>query len=117
MSYSLNACQYNGTFQPKRLGNWEVPALRERDPTPRPPGFRTSTIVDDNGHLLAGTPKRMTSFSTGYESSSYKRWPVSTLEPNTGAATMGYKGIQTSYLPSSTIFLRNNPESDEFNYK
>ena len=51
--------------------------MRERAPMPRPPGFRTMTIVDDNGHLLPGTPKRMTSFSTGYEATSPKRWPVS----------------------------------------
>ena len=117
MAFSLKAAQYNDAFAPQRLCNWEVPALRDRTPLMRHPGYRTSVIVAENGHLLPGTPKRMTSFSTGYESSSYKRWPVSTLEPNTGAATMGYKGIQTSYLPSSTIFLRNNPESDEFNYK
>ena len=55
----------------------EVPAMRERAPTPRPPGFRTMTIVDDHGHLLPGTPKRMTAFSTGYEATAPKRWPVS----------------------------------------
>ena len=117
MSFSLNCQQYNNAFLPKRLGNWEVPAMRERAPMPRPPGFRTMTIVDDNGHLLPGTPKRMTAFSTGYEATSPKRWPVSPVPPFTGVATMGYKGIQTDYLPTSTIHLRNNPDSDEFNYK
>ena len=52
MSFTLNCQQYNNAFQPKRLGNWEVPALRDREPAPRPPGFRTTTVVDDNGHLL-----------------------------------------------------------------
>jgi hypothetical protein len=94
-----------------------VPAMRERAPMPRPPGFRTMTIVDDNGHLLPGTPKRMTAFSTGYEATSPKRWPVSPVPPFTGVATMGYKGIQTDYLPTNTVYLRNNPDSDEFNFK
>ena len=117
MSFTLNCHQYNNAFQPKRLGNWEVPALRDREPAPRPPGFRTTTVVDDNGHLLPEVPKRMTSFSTGYESVGYQRWPSSSLVPHSGAATMGYKGIQTTYLPSNTIYTRNNPDSEEFNYK
>ena len=24
---------------------------------------------------------------------------------------MGYKGIETSFLPSSTVYLKNNPDS------
>ena len=32
-------------------------------------------------------------------------------------SSLGYKGIQTTYLPTSTVFTRNNPDSDEFNYK
>ena len=111
MSFTLNAAQFNNSFTPKRLGNWEVPALRDRTPFARPPGFRTVPVVDDKGHLLPEVPKRMTSFSTGYEMTSHKRWPVSLLDPHGGAATMGYKGIQTTYLPSSTIFTRNNPDS------
>ena len=117
MSFSLNCAQYDKAFLPKRLGNWEVPAGRERDPTPRPPGFRTEIIVADNGHLLPGTPKRMTSFSTGTTANKNSRWPVSRNAPFAGVATMGYKGIQTDYLPTSTVYLRNNPDNDEFNYK
>ena len=30
---------------------------------------------------------------------------------------MGYKGIQTDYLPTNTVYIRNNPDTDEFNYK
>ncbi len=30
---------------------------------------------------------------------------------------MGYKGIPTGYLPASTVFLRNNPDSPEFNFR
>jgi len=117
MSFSLHAAQYDDAFSPKRLNNWEVPAMRVRTPLPRPPGHRTLTVVDDNGHLLPEVPKRMTSFSTGFESAGYSRWPTSSLAPFSGAGTMGYKGIQTTYLPSNTIYTRNNPDSEEFNYK
>ena len=67
MSFSLGCQQFNNDFVPKRLCNWEVPAMREKEPVVRPPGHRTQIIVDDDGHLLPGTPKRMTSFTTGYE--------------------------------------------------
>ena len=80
-------------------------------------GDRTEIIVADNGHLLPGTPKRMTSFSTGTTANLNSRWPVSRNAPFAGVATMGYKGIQTDYLPTSTVYLRNNPDNDEFNYK
>jgi len=109
--------QYNGAFKPTKLCNWEVAALRERYPAQRAPGHRTLTIVDDKGHLLPGTPKRMTSFTTGYEHTAPKRWPTTPTAPFAGVATMGYKGIQTTYLPTTTVYLRNNPDSDEFNYK
>jgi len=114
MSFSLHANQFNGAFKPVRLCNWETPAHREIMPANRPPGFRTEIIVDDNGHLLG--PKRMTSFTTGYEQTSQKRWPLAATAPYGGVATMGYKGIQTDYLPTSTVFTRNNPDLDEFNY-
>mmetsp|Transcript_76600 Transcript_76600/g.151848 ORF Transcript_76600/g.151848 Transcript_76600/m.151848 type:complete len:118 (-) Transcript_76600:283-636(-) len=117
MSYSFTAQQYDSAFQPKRLCNWEVPAFRVVDPPTRPPGFRTTAIVSDNGHLLADVPKRMTSFVTGYEGTAPKRWPTDPNAPFTGVATMGYKGIQTDFLPTSTVYMRNNPDTDEFNYK
>ena len=113
MSFSSSALQYNSAFKPVSLCNWEVSANREIKPVARPPGFRTVFIVDDNGHLLG--PKRLTSFTTGYEGSSSKRWPRASTAPHGGAATMGYKGIQTHYLPTSTVYMRNNPDSDEFN--
>ena len=71
-------------------------------------------IVHDNDHLIGA--KRSTSFSTGLDPST-KRWPVAATPPFTGVATMGYKGIQTDYLPTNTVYLRNNPDSDEFNFK
>jgi len=118
MSASFPANQYERPFSPKSLCNWEVPANRLATPAPRAPGFRTTTIVDDNGHLLPGVTKRMTSFTPTVTYSTHKsRWPSASYAPFSGAATMGYKGIQTDYLPTTTVFMRNNPDSFEFNYK
>jgi len=76
--------------------------------------------VTDNGHLLPPTmKKRDSAFATGYERSQSARWPehmVMSGDPSGGAATMGYKGIETSYLPRSTIFTKNNPDGPEINY-
>ena len=113
MSTSLNCQQFNSAYHPAtKLGNWEVPANhRVKDIiVSRPPGWRTQIIVDDNGHLLQGVPKRMTSFS-GTATSGSGRWPRDPTAPFGGSSTMGYKGIQTLYLPSSTVMPRNNPDS------
>ena len=115
MSNTYSAHQFDDAFRPSRLSNWEVPAFRASTPLARPPGFQTVPIVDDNGHILRDVPKRLTSFTTGYEGRVQGRWPTSATAPFGGASTMGYKGIQTSYLPSSTTYLRNNPDSDERN--
>ena len=50
MAFSLNCQQFNNAFMPKRLGNWEVPALRDRNPIPRPPGFRTTAAASSAQH-------------------------------------------------------------------
>ena len=115
MSSSFSAAQFNSAFSPTKLCNWEIPAIRER----KVPKFHpaktgmTPFIASDNGHLLRG--KKMTSFQTGYETSAPPaRWPEHTTLSSSsygGAATMGYKGIQTSYLPCQTVYLRNNPDS------
>lgn len=118
MSQAHAAMQYEASFAPKRLRNWEVPAVRTVSPTAKGAGFRTQTIVDDKGHLLVG-PKLMNSFNSGFGSSSPKRWPEAQkgpIVPFASRATMGYKGISTSYLPTSTVFLKNNPDSNEFNF-
>eukprot|EP00322_Chrysochromulina_rotalis_P003447 CAMPEP_0115829590 /NCGR_PEP_ID=MMETSP0287-20121206/1178_1 /TAXON_ID=412157 /ORGANISM="Chrysochromulina rotalis, Strain UIO044" /LENGTH=117 /DNA_ID=CAMNT_0003282863 /DNA_START=92 /DNA_END=445 /DNA_ORIENTATION=+ len=117
MAYSMHAAQYESNYKPKRLGNWEVPQFSTLIAQQRPPGYRTVCIVDDKGHLLSGIPKRMTSFTTGSESRSGGRWPLDATAPFGGASTMGYKGIATDYLPSSTTHLRNNPDSLEFTYR
>jgi hypothetical protein len=117
MAYSFKCAQFDAAYKPHRLGNWETPANREVQALTRPPGFKTEIIVDDNGHLIRGVPRRMTSFSTGYEGKQIKRWPISPMAPFSGASTMGYKGIQTDYLPTATVYLRNNPDSEEFNVR
>ena len=84
-----------------------------KTPVSKGPGGRTQFIVSDNGHLLPQAPKTMTSFSTGYETTTPKRWPDaqrSPIAPYGGAANMGYKGISTSYLPTSSVTLKNNPD-------
>lgn len=44
------------------------------------------------------------------------RWPAAPLAPTVPAATMGYKGIPTSYLPTTTVTIKNNPDTNETNY-
>jgi hypothetical protein len=119
MSTTHSAMQYNTSFAPKRLCNWEVPAVRATTPAAHGAGFRTQTLVDDKGHLLPGVPKMMTSFSTGYETTGSARWPTAQKGPSApfgGSAGMGYKGIITSYLPTSQVTTRNNPDTKETNY-
>ena len=118
MAYSFKCQQFDSAYLPHRLSNWETPVHRVKTPTTRPPGYKTECIVDDNGHLLKGVARRNTSFHTGFEASAHgTRWPVSALAPFGGVATMGFKGIQTHYLPTSTVYTRNNPDSDEFNVR
>ena len=109
MSSSFHCQQFDSGFAPKRLGNWEVPADRVKTPLARPPGWRTISIVDDNGHLLPGVSKRMTSFPAS--GASARRWPSDPNAPYGGVATMGYKGNQTAYLATSTVMVSNNPDS------
>ena len=155
MSTSYAASQFNASYSPKRLGNWEVrapaallpnqsrssrapshldavspsahsscsppqvPAIREVRPQADHPAARgpTQFITGDNGHLLG--KKKMTSFTTGYETNTPSpRWPMdkNTTVKYAGAATMGYKGIETTYLPTSTVMLQTNPGSPERTY-
>ena len=98
---------------------------REQSPAPSRPvkPKATTFIVLDNGHLLPTMKKRSSfsaSFRTGYEGMQSARWPGQTVnsgDPSAGAATMGYKGIETSYLPRSTVFTKNNPDGPGFNYR
>ena len=89
-----------------------------KTPAARLSGQSTEIIVDDKGHILPGKPKKMTAFPAPGVSSTI-RWPDSqqVQAPNSGGVTMGYKGIQTDYLPSSTITLPTSPGSGERLYK
>ncbi|KAL1515198.1 hypothetical protein AB1Y20_004259 [Prymnesium parvum] len=113
MSSSFSANQFDSAFLPKRLCNWETPAARMKTPVHKGRGFRTKTIVNENGHLTSSASKLNNSFSTGYESNGPKRWPDAQHTPNApygGSSSMGYKGISTSYLPISTVPIKNNPD-------
>ena len=60
-------------------------------------------IVDDRGHLLV--PKRPAAFVRDLPAwaASPPRWPAPSPALRAArAATMGYKGVQTSYLPRDT---------------
>ena len=121
------ASQYDSAFAPHRLGNWEVPSKGEKgvsegalQGTLRGRTGRTQFVADDNGHLKKGVGKKMTSFNPSLSSQAYMsssaRWPTANPTIRVGSkATMGYKGIVTSYLPSSTVSLQTSmvPGSQE----
>merc|ERR1712070_1252394 len=118
MSTTYKANQFDTAFRPKALCNWEVSGQQ----SPGPGGARQklgstgrdlSFICDDRGHLKPDVAKCE---QTATVSSDTIRWPTSPLAPRVPSPTVGYKGIQTSYLPTSTVHLRNNPGSAEFNY-
>ena len=112
MSTSYSANQFNSSFKPSSLNNWEVPGDgRQRTGCV---GRDLSFICDDRGHLSNRSPNSPNSFAQARADAT--RWPSSPHSPGPGSATMGYKGIITSYLPTSTVYLKNNPDSNEFNY-
>jgi hypothetical protein len=90
MSKLYTASQFEASYRPTRLGNWEVPA----SPRSRVPKARTSTtkfIVDANGHLLPGARTQASSFPDAKTPPTY-RWPEKTVlstDAYCGAATMG----------------------------
>ncbi|KAK9836935.1 hypothetical protein WJX81_000736 [Elliptochloris bilobata] len=113
MSTNCTAEQYDADFLPQRLNNWEVaraPGSGARRPQART--GRTQPVVDARGHLMPGVKRRHTAFVLSDEvwQHSSARWPQCTRgAPKNaafavgGTATMGYKGIATNYLPSSTV--------------
>ena len=151
MSLRLSTAQFDSSFRPSSLCNWEVP----RDPSPitraASPG-PTKFVVGDNGHLVRALlfrailerlrrprvppprpqigKKTMNSFGESKTSPSAarpairpatygdERWPAKkTTSADTygGAATMGFKGIATTYLPSSTVYLKDGSGSFTYN--
>ncbi|PSC73124.1 flagellar associated [Micractinium conductrix] len=112
MSRVYSASQYEKAYSPARLGNWEA-VPQEKKAQAACPGNtpkvektadgRTITIVDEKGHIVRGS-KKPAAFAAAPPVPAPPRWP----QPNptfkgTSVATMGYKGIQTDYLPSSTV--------------
>ncbi|KAL4434071.1 hypothetical protein ABPG75_000512 [Micractinium tetrahymenae] len=128
MSRSYFASQYDAGYRPKALGNWEEP---DKSKVVRPGGAaspalktedgRTIPIVNEKGHIVRGSkkPAAFTPAPPVYAQSP-ARWP----QPNpaikgTAAATMGYKGIVTDYLPTSTVPLHTVEVEGckEFNFR
>lgn len=64
--------------------------------------------MDERGHLLPGVPKIKNAFNTAPQvfELSAPRWPNNPLYKSTPRATGGYKGIQTDYLPQTTVTLK-----------
>ncbi|KAL6755064.1 hypothetical protein V8C86DRAFT_3138103 [Haematococcus lacustris] len=61
--------------------------------------------------MLLGVTKITNAFTTKLEvhQKTPPRWPTeNTSIPLTQRATMGYKGIQTSYLPTSTVPIKTS---------
>ncbi|PNW75667.1 hypothetical protein CHLRE_12g536100v5 [Chlamydomonas reinhardtii] len=122
MSRSYPGEQVEHAFNSKRLKNWEVPAVDKsqaiststgtRFGTLQPRSGRTQFIVDDNGHLKSGVPKLEKSAfnftqTTPVFMDSAPRWPKENPTwPKNMKATMGYKGIQSNYLPTNTVTLK-----------
>ncbi|KAJ9528312.1 hypothetical protein QJQ45_014287 [Haematococcus lacustris] len=113
--------QVEHAFNPKRLQNWEVPKEDVKSLAATTNGSRfgnlqprsgtTGFISDDKGYLKDGVTKITNAFTTKLEvhQKTPPRWPTeNTSIPLTQRATMGYKGIQTSYLPTSTVPIKTS---------
>eukprot|EP00199_Chlamydomonas_sp_CCMP681_P005109 CAMPEP_0119108074 /NCGR_PEP_ID=MMETSP1180-20130426/13453_1 /TAXON_ID=3052 ORGANISM="Chlamydomonas cf sp, Strain CCMP681" /NCGR_SAMPLE_ID=MMETSP1180 /ASSEMBLY_ACC=CAM_ASM_000741 /LENGTH=133 /DNA_ID=CAMNT_0007093655 /DNA_START=21 /DNA_END=422 /DNA_ORIENTATION=+ len=130
MSRQLPAEQVEHCFNAKRLKNWEVPHTDQkglqdtgssRFGTLTSRTGRSSAIVDERGYLLPGVTKINNSFTTKVPvyQKSFARWPQENVSiPFASRSTMGYKGIITDYLPTSTVALKtvDIPGATEFNF-
>ncbi|DBB18767.1 hypothetical protein WJX82_007870 [Trebouxia sp. C0006] len=113
MSRNFPGEQYEQDFIPHRLCNWEVPAVKRTSAasmygTLNPRKEATTAIANDRGYLLSKKSKFSDSFNhnTHVYDTSAARWPKPNPLVNTGAhATMGYKGILTTYLNASTVSI------------
>ncbi|KAK9836906.1 hypothetical protein WJX74_010896 [Apatococcus lobatus] len=114
MSRSYAAEQFDADFIPHRLNNWEVPASKKATSavtnfdTLKPRTGRTGFVAGNNGRLLPGIKKRAAAFNIDLKcwEQAPARWPKANPCINKGPnATMGYRGIPTSYLFSSTVTL------------
>ncbi|KAJ1641418.1 hypothetical protein T492DRAFT_919481 [Pavlovales sp. CCMP2436] len=121
MAHNHSANQFDRSYKPSRLGNWEVPKSEPKSlgKTRTLAGEAVNTtrfIVDEKGHLLDRS-KKGSAFAVSMAVSS--RWPEKQgLSNDTypGAATMGYKGVATDFLPISTIHAKTVPGTREYPY-
>ncbi|KAI8467986.1 MAG: hypothetical protein J3K34DRAFT_523276 [Monoraphidium minutum] len=120
MSRIYSAGQYELDYLPHRLGNWMPPDGAKQCATTspgrfgtlraRPRGTRTQFVADARGHLLPGVPKVNNAFAGAGAhcpgAGAPPRWPApSPALAAAPASTMGYKGITTAYLPTSTVVI------------
>mmetsp|Transcript_25133 Transcript_25133/g.54652 ORF Transcript_25133/g.54652 Transcript_25133/m.54652 type:complete len:146 (+) Transcript_25133:45-482(+) len=117
MSRSYPGEQVEHAFKSHRLCNWQVPkqevqgtSASSRWGTLKIRTGKTDFIVDQKGYVQegAGTTKLQASFDHHPEvyMKSIPRWPQpNPTIPAYSSATMGYKGIPTTYLPGSTVAL------------
>eukprot|EP00892_Ulva_mutabilis_P004746 jgi/Ulvmu1/2643/UM014_0095.1 len=115
MSKVFSASQYDRSFSPQKLGNWEVSdtgkMAQPRFSTLPARTTKTEFIADDKGYLKKSFKKPgVTAFTTTAEtmrpvhSDSKPRWPKENVSwPFAARAVMPSKGIQTGYLPISTV--------------
>ncbi|EFJ48105.1 hypothetical protein VOLCADRAFT_91341 [Volvox carteri f. nagariensis] len=121
MSRSFPGEQIEAAYNARRLQNWEVPAEDKSKAVQTTTGTRFGTLIprtgktefiaDDSGHLKPGVPKINNAFNNSGTAPVYMnsspRWPKENPTwPKTEKATMGYKGISTDYLPTSTVTLK-----------
>ena len=79
MSSSFSASQFNSSYSPKALGNWEVPATgRDRSPKANHPAARgpTQFVVNDNGCALRFTPPHSRTRRTPVPSTCHSQAPA-----------------------------------------
>ncbi len=105
-----SAHQHDHSFAPRRHANWEAPSsittTRQSTHVPARVG-RTSFVADDHGKLLGPTRPKSAFRAHTTAHSAPSRWPQPNPAYSTcAAATMGYKGIVTRYLPRATVPLR-----------
>eukprot|EP00884_Botryococcus_braunii_P018064 jgi/Botrbrau1/4941/Bobra.0122s0023.1 len=106
MSRNFPAGQFDQTYLPHKLCNWESENLSKKHGRPQQRTGRTATVVDDKGHLLPTISKRKAAFI--HDIPIYLQTPPQWPQENTliisgPKATMGYKGIPTSYLNTNTV--------------
>ena len=91
---TFSAQQFESSYKPSRLGNWEVPAATRRaTAVARGPGGTTTIICDDRGHLIPSKAKKGNSFPEVAGQIPAYRWPDNTgssAHKYSGGATMGY---------------------------